>query len=173
METISDDYMALEEGLKTILSFNLFGTPWQPLFKESSNSPDLTQTRHAESLSVLARIRSNMSSNSHSYEQHFLREIKESYRRRLPARSRQFLIEKEDMLNKISEFHDFEKIGKTIESWGGRLENSRLAFIKAGVNEGYRLSCKSNRGNQSYQVLVLLLDRSGQITKTIISKGII
>lgn len=171
MVTISDDYMALEEGLKTILSFNLFGAPWQTLIRTSSQPPDSFQIRPPVTSSVLDRIRGDMSSSSQTNERSSLYDIRESYRRRLPERTRQFMIEKENLLKKIHEFQDFSKIEKTVKSWGGRLEDTSLNFIKAGEKEGYRLFCPSSTENNSNRILVLLLDNSGRINKTILSKG--
>ena len=71
----------------------------------------------------------------------------------------------------IREFHDFTKIESSVKSWGGRIEDINLKFIKAGEKEGYRLFCRGSGGKKSHQALILLLDQSGQIKKTIMSKG--
>lgn len=171
LEAISDDYMAIEEGLKTILSFNLFGAPWQSLTKRGSTLTDPTQVSSPGNSSILDRIRANLNSNARALPQNSLHNIRESYRRRLPERSRQFIIEKENLLNMIREFHDFTKIESSVKSWGGRIEDINLKFIKAGEKEGYRLFCRGSGGKKSHQALILLLDQSGQIKKTIMSKG--
>ena len=171
MEVLVDDPLSLEYSFKTVLSFNLFGAPWQTLVR-SSVSATLTRPSNERPLesSVLNRVRSNMQSPLTSSGSTINR-IREEYRSRLPARSRQFLVQSSEILTKLREFKDFSRIMEEVSKWGASTDDLKLDFVSAGNFQGYRLICTANETKKSKSTLILITDKNGQLTKTLESKG--
>lgn len=173
LEALSEDPLSVEVGLKTALSFNLFGAPWQTLVSTAAAlSPSVTA---ADSLgrptgSVLNRVRGNLAAPSASNSA-TVEKFRDQYRARLPQRNRQFMLEREDLLAKLGEFPDFPKISETVRAWGGNLEEGRLDYVSAGEATGYRLFCHSKPTRKSKRTLILSINNSGQLIKTVASKG--
>jgi hypothetical protein len=98
--------------------------------------------------------------------------VRERYRDRLPPRQRQFLVEKDKILAKLREFHDFSRIIEEIEECRGSLENSQLDFVSVGDAKAYRLFCKTGGNSKSNSTLMLMINSQGHLTKTLVSKEI-
>ncbi len=170
MEVLAEDPLSLEYAFKTVLSFNLFGAPWQTLVRHSL-ATTLAQpvTGRQTGGSVLNRVRTNLQSPAPSGGSTINR-IREEYRSRLPARNRQFIIQSSEILTKLREFKDFSKIMEEVSKWGARLDDLKLDFVSAGSAQGYRLICPVNEPNKSKSTLILITDSNGQLTKTLVSK---
>jgi len=173
LEALTEDPHSVEYGLKTALSFNLFGAPWQTLTR-STTPPKSTSTipsspaRHTGS--VLNRVRGNLQAPTPTKSE-TINKIRDQYRVRLPPRNRQFMIEKEEILSKLREFRDFSLIIKEIDKWRGSLENSQMDFVSAGDSKAYRLFCQNSLTSKSKRTLILMIDSQGKLIKTIVSKG--
>lgn len=175
LEALTEDPLSVEIGLKTALSFNLFGAPWQTLTQSSSShiSNSTTESSAARRTgSVLNRVRDNMQSPT-LIKSDAINKIRDNYRNRLPPRNRQFLVEKDEILAKLREFRDFSRIIKEIEECKGSLENSQMDFVSAGDSKAFRLFCHTSFTNKSKKSLILMIDNHGELKKTIVSKGCI
>jgi hypothetical protein len=173
MEALAEDPLSIEIGLKTVLSFNLFGAPWQPLLREHTTSrpgSQMNSIMSAPSGSVLSRVRGSLSTPISSNND-TVKKFRDQYRSRLPLLNRQFMVERENVLTKLREFRDFSKIRDEVRVWGGILEDSKMDFVSAGEAEGYRLFCHTMPTSKSKRTLVLSINKSGQLTKTVTSKG--
>lgn len=171
MEVLAEDPLSLEYAFKTVLSFNLFGAPWQTLVRHSM-ATTLTQpvTGRPTGGSVLNRVRANLQSPAPSSSS-TLNRIREEYRSRLPSRNRQFIVQSSEILTKLREFKDFSRIMEEVSKWGARLDDLKLDFVSAGNAQGYRLICPVNEPKKSKSTLILITDSNGQLTKTLVSKG--
>jgi hypothetical protein len=173
LEALTEDPLSMEYGLKTVLSFNLFGAPWQTLTRFTT-SPILNTTVQSTTTrpagSVLNRIRGNLQAPTPS-KSNTINKIRDEYRTRLPPRNRQFMIERDEILSKLREFKDYSKINKLVDQWRGSLEDAHMDFVSAGDAKGYRLVCQTSRTSKSQRSLVMVIDGQGQLTKTIESKG--
>ena len=175
LEALTEDPLSVEIGLKTALSFNLFGAPWQTLTQSSSShiSNSTTDSSAASRTgSVLNRVRGNMQAPT-LIKSDAINKIRDNYRNRLPPRNRQFLIEKDEILAKLREFRDFSRIIKEIEECKGSLENSQMDFVSAGESKAFRLFCHTSFTSKSKKSLILMIDNHGELKKTIVSKGCI
>jgi hypothetical protein len=175
LEALTEDPLSVEIGLKTALSFNLFGAPWQTL-TQSSSTHILNSTTESSAArrtgSVLNRVRDNIQSPT-LIKSDAINKIRDNYRNRLPPRNRQFLIEKDEILAKLREFRDFSRIINEIEECKGSLENSQMDFVSAGDSKAFRLFCHTSFTNKSKKSLILMIDNHGELKKTIVSKGCI
>jgi hypothetical protein len=171
MEVLAEDPLSLEYAFKTVLSFNLFGAPWQTLVRHSM-AATLTQPVSGRPTggSVLNRVRTNLQSPA-PIGSSTLNKIREEYRSRLPARNRQFIVQSSEILTKLREFKDFSRIMEEVSKWGARLDDLKLDFVSAGSVRGYRLICTVNEPKKSKSMLILITDSNGQLTKTLVSKG--
>ena len=173
LEALTEDPLSMEYGLKTVLSFNLFGAPWQTLTR-STTSPASNSTVQSSTTrpagSVLNRIRGNLEAPTPT-KSNTINKIRDEYRARLPPRNRQFMIERDETLSKLREFNDYSKIKKQVDQWRGSLEDAHMDFVSAGDAKGYRLVCQTSRTSKSQRSLVMVIDGQGQLTKTIESKG--
>ena len=173
LEALTEDPLSMEYGLKTVLSFNLFGAPWQTLTC-STTSPASNSTVQSSPArpagSVLDRIRGNLQAPM-QFKSNTINKIRDQYRARLPPRNRQFMIETDEILSKLREFQDYSKIKKQVDQWRGSLEDAHMDFVSAGDAKGYRLVCQTSRTSKSQRSLVMIIDDQGQLTKTIESKG--
>ena len=174
-EVLTDDPMDFEVALKTVLSFNLFGLPSQRLIKQESASlistestSTSTNTRFSQG-SVLNRVRAGLPSSTQA-SGGLLSSIRDRYRSRLPQRNQQFMIERDQIAKILREFKDFSKVEKILTEMGSSLEDCTLDFVSAGESEGYRLFGFSKK-RKAKNTLILFLNKSGQIKKTITSKG--
>jgi hypothetical protein len=177
LEALAEDPLSVEVGLKTALSFNLFGAPWQTLVlrppaSATPSSPSLLPTSSAGRPmgSVLNRVRSNLGAPTASNTA-TIDKFRDHYRARLPPRNRQFILEREDLLQKIREFRDFSSISEAVVRWGGSLEDSKLDCVSAGGALGFRLFCHTKTTKTSKRTLILSINKSGQLIKTVASKG--
>jgi hypothetical protein len=173
LEALTEDPLSLEYGLKTALSFNLFGAPWQTLTRSNStiisNSTSQNSTT-SQTGSVLDRVRGNLQAPT-LIKSDTINKIRDRYQNRLPLRNRQFMIEKDEVLRKLREFKDFSRIIKEIEECQGSLENSRMDFMSAGEAKAFRLFCQTGHSSKTKKSLFLMIDTQGQLIKTIVSKG--
>ena len=175
LEALTEDPLSVEVGLKTVLSFNLFGAPWQLLIRPlptSSVSPSQGSAVSRPTDSILNRVRSNLPASSASSGSDTLNKFRDQYRARLPPRNRQFLLESESVLKKLHEFRDFSKINEMVEAWGGSLDDSKMDFVSAGNTEGFRLFCHSKIATKAKKTLIISINKSGHLTKTVVSKGV-
>lgn len=170
MEALAEDPIILEYGLKTALSFNLFGAPWQTLVRTPIASTPTSSITERPSNSVLNRVRNNLRSPI-TANGSTINKIREEYRSRLPPRNRQFMIESLENLTRLREFKDFSRIMDEISRWGGSLDDVELDFVSAGNSQGYRLVCTVNKAKNSKRTLILITDASGQLKKSLVSKG--
>ena len=183
LEALAEDPLSVEIGLKTALSFNLFGAPWQTLVVAASapapapasalpSNPGLQSgssvTRPAGS--VLNRVRGNLATPSTRISA-TIDKFRDQYRARLPPQNRLFVLEREELLTKIREFRDFSRIKEIVGAWGGSLEDSRLDYVSAGEAVGYRLFCHTKSIKKSKRTLILSINNSGQLIKSVTSKG--
>ena len=173
LEALTEDPLSMEYGLKTALSFNLFGAPWQTLTR--SSSPQLLNAASQndpsrQTGSVLDRVRGNLQAPT-LIKSDTINKFREMYRSRLPPRSRQFMIEKDEVLKKLREFRDFSRIIREIEQCQGSLENSQMDFMSAGDSKAFRLFCRIGHTSKAKRSLFLMIDTQGQLIKTIVSKG--
>lgn len=174
MEALTEDPLSREVGLKTALSFNLFGAPWQSLVRSTSSSILTTSATAGASRpvgSVLDRVRVGMAASPSQDAGGSLSTIRDQYLKRLPPINRQFILDSFKLLAKLHEFQDFAKISEEVKAWGGVLEDSRLDFVTAGDIEGYRLFCRAKGGGATQRLLIININNSGQLTKTVTSKG--
>lgn len=171
MEVLAEDPLSLEYAFKTVLSFNLFGAPWQTLVRLPL-ATTLAQpvTGRPTGGSMLNRVRANLQSPASSGGSTINR-IREEYRSRLPTRNRQFIIQSSEILTKLSEFKDFSRIMEEVSKWGASLDDLKLDFVSAGSAQGYRLICPVNEPKKSKSTLILITDSHGHLTKTLVSKG--
>lgn len=173
LEALTEDPLCVEYGLKTALSFNLFGAPWQTLIRPAA--PPLSSSTVSglarPSGSVLNRVRGNLQALTPT-KSDAINNIRDQYRARLPPKNRQFMVERDEILSKLREFRDFSRIIEEIEKCRGSLENSEMDFVTAGDSEAYRLFCKSGRPDKSKSTLILMINSHGQLTKTLVSKDI-
>jgi hypothetical protein len=171
LEALTDDPLSVEYGLKTALSFNLFGAPWQTLARSTTSPSNLSEQTSAarQTGSVLSRVRSNLQSPE-IFKSALINRIRDNYRDKLPPRNKQFMLEKDEVLIKLREFRDFSRILKEVEECGVSLENSKMDFVSAGSSKTYRLFCQTRLTSKSKRTLILMIDSQGQLTKTIVSK---
>jgi hypothetical protein len=171
LEALTDDPLSVEYGLKTALSFNLFGAPWQTLARSTTSPSNLSEQTSAarQTGSVLSRVRSNLQSPE-IIKSALINRIRDKYRDKLPPRNKQFMLEKDEVLIKLREFRDFSRILKEVEECGVSLENSKMDFVSAGSSKTYRLFCQTRLTSKSKRTLILMIDSQGQLTKTIVSK---
>ena len=173
LEALTEDPLNVEYGLKTALSFNLFGVPWQTLTrsKASTLSNSGIQRRPANTNeSVLNRVRQNHGATSSS-SSNAINQIREQYRGRLPPRQREFWVQKDKILSKLQEFRDFYRIMEEINECRGSLENSHMDYVSAGETKSYRLFCKVGNDSRPKSTMLLMINSEGHLTKTLISKG--
>ena len=172
LEALTEDPLCVEYGLKTALSFNLFWAPWQTLSRPVApplSSSAVPSRPTPPSGSVLNRVRGNLQA-PRATKSDALSNIRDHYRDRLPPRNRQFIVESEEILSTLREFRDFSRIIEEIDECRGSLENSQMDFVSAGDAEAYRLFCKSEHTDKSKSSLILIINRHGQLTKTLVSK---
>lgn len=173
LEALAEDPLSLECGFKTVLSFNLFGAPWQRLVRTSDSSIATSSTsQRPMGSSVLDRVRAGLQ-KPRTTEGSFVSEIRDKYRSRLPERDRQFLIQSSEILTKLREFKDFSRIMEVVSQSGSSLEDLKLDFVSAGAGsvKGYRLICSVNKSSKRKSTLILITDSLGKLTKTLVSKG--
>ncbi|TRZ76616.1 MAG: hypothetical protein D4R94_04560 [Chitinophagaceae bacterium] len=173
LEALTEDPLSVEYGLKTALSFNLFGAPWQTLTRSPTTSVSNTAaqgTSTRSSGSILDKVRGNLYAPSR-IKNDTINKIRDRYLGRLPPRNRQFMIEKAEILTKLREFRDFSRIIQQIDEFRGSLEDSKMDFVSAGDSKCYRLFCQTDHPNKSKKSLTLMIDSHGQLKKTIVSKG--
>ena len=176
-EALSEDPLSIEVGLKTVLSFNLYGIPWMTIeasyeASQVNQSSVQEESQKPPSNSVLERIRSNRSSLTNR-SSNISDKFRDQYRSRLPARNLRFVLEKEDLLIKIRQFRDYSKIRNLVTAWGGDFQDSKLDCVRAGGEEGYRLYSQTKSLNKSKRILILSINNNGQLVKTLSSKGIL
>jgi len=173
LEALTEDPHSVEYGLKTALSFNLFGAPWQTLTRSTTSpisTPTIPSSPARPTGSVLNRVRGNLHAPTPT-KSDMIDKIRDQYRARLPPRNRQFMIEKDEILSKLREFRDFSLIIKEIDKWRGSLENAQMDFVSAGDSKAYRLFCQTSLTTKSKRTLILMIDSQGKLIKTIVSKG--
>ncbi len=170
MEVLVEDPLVLECAFKTVLSFNLFGAPWQTLVRASIDR-ELTSavTELPSGGSILSRVRANLRTSPPTSGSTINR-IREEYRARLPQRTHQFIVQSGEILKKLRGFQDFSRIMEEISAWGARLDDLKLDFVSAGNVQGYRLICPVNEPKKSKSTLILITDSDGLLTKTLVSK---
>lgn len=174
LEALTDDPLSFEYGLKTALSFNLFGAPWQTLTRLPAKPiPNLSIQTSAtrKTTSVLNRVRGNLGAPE-IIKSETINKIRDNYLNRLPPRNKQFMVEKHEILAKLREFRDYSQIIKELDECHVDLENAHLDFVSAGDFKAYRLFCQTGSGSMSKKSLVLMINSQGQMTKAIVSKEI-
>lgn len=172
LEALTEDPLSPEYGLKTALSFNLFGAPWQTLVRQAIppvSNLSLQSNAIRPPSPVLDSVRSNFLSPE-IIKSVTINKIRDNYLDRLPARNKQFMIEKDEVLKKLRQFRDFSRIIKEIKDCRGSLVNSKMDFVSAGNSKTYRLFCQTGLNSKSKGTLILMIDTQGQLTKTIVSK---
>jgi hypothetical protein len=138
LEALSEDPLSMEYGLKTVLSFNLFGSPWQTLTRLNT-SPILNTTVQSiptrPAGSVLNRIRGNLQAPPPT-KSNAINKIRDEYRARLPPRNRQFMIETDEILSKLREFQDYSKLILTdITTFPNNLIHNIFTIKKYMIND--------------------------------------
>jgi hypothetical protein len=146
--------------LKTIYSFNLFGVPWLSI----TNQPEKPQG----SQSLLNSLRNNRHNNqapSHA----MLGSLREKYRSKLPKPLKQFWMEKDQALQNLSTFRDFQKIKNISSKCGISTEDLKMSELKNDISSGYKvvLNHKTEKFNKN---LLIYTDKSGGLLKAFISK---
>lgn len=172
LEALTEDPLSLEYGLKTALSFNLFGAPWQTLTRATTaplSNSEMPSSATRQPGSLLNRVRGNLQAPT-LIKTSAINKIRERYRDRLPARNRHFMIEKGEILSKLREFRDFSLIINEIDKCRGTVDNSQMDFVSAGNSKAYRLFCQIGHASESKKSLILIINDQGQLTKTIVSK---
>jgi len=171
-EALAEDPLSLEYAFKTVLSFNLFGAPWQRLVSLST-SKNMTRSLNQQLLprSVINRVRSNIE-NPNDISNYSINKTRDQYRSRLPAREKQFIIKSSEILKKLREFKDYSKLLAEFYQSGTSADDLRMDFVSAGNKQGYRLICPTNSAKNGKNMLIFITDINGHVIKTLVTKGI-
>ena len=160
LAVLEDDPLADDAARKTILSFNLYGAPWQTLRLQAAASAD-------ESGALAERVRARLdalSARTSSIEQ-----IRQRYRSRLPATLRSFLDASDQMMAQLRSFRDFAQIELALSARRGDFSEARLDQVSVGGEDAWRLFCPV--GDTQKGLMIFLIGREGQLKKTLMSKG--
>jgi hypothetical protein len=146
--------------LKTIYSFNLFGAPWLSITNQ------LEKPQGSQSLlNSLRNNRHNNQSPSHA----LLSSLREKYRSKLPKPLKQFWLEKDQALQNLSTFRDFQKIKDISSKCGISIEELKMSELKNDTSAGYKVmfNYKTEKFKKN---LLIYTDKSGSLLKAFISK---
>jgi len=165
------DPLSQFESKKTILSFNLFGTPWYT--RQKSPSISMPRDLRSNSDSLVDEIR-NRSRVLNIDQNDVIGNIRARYQSALPEKNKQYLLGTQEAREKIRRFKDFDKINELLEDWSSSPDSYVLQFLSNGVDEGYSLySGDDSIDGKSKNILVFYLDAAGSIKRTLTSKGMI
>jgi len=160
LAVLDDDPMADLVAQKTVLSFNLFGAPWQAIRLRTNGEPLQSGT-----LNELVRTRLDaLSERTGSLDR-----IRQRYRQRLPVTLRSFLQTSDQMILKLRSFRDYAKINSVLQSWRGDISSARLDQLSVNGDDAWRLFCPV--GPEHKGLMIFLIGSEGQLQKTLMSKG--
>jgi hypothetical protein len=153
---LDDDPWTDDTARKTVVSFNLYGAPWQTLRLRTSVSTKLAD-RVRDRLDALAN-------RSTSIDQ-----IRQRYRQRLPVTIRSFLEANDQMMAQLRAFRDFSRIESAVGERGGDFSRAKLDQLSVEGSDGWRLYCPL--GSKDSDLIIFLIGPQGQLKKTLLSKG--
>jgi hypothetical protein len=163
------DSLSQFESKKTILSFNLFGTPWYA--RQKSPSISMPRGPQSNSDSLIDEIR-NRGRALNIDQNNVIGNIRSRYRSGLSEKNKQYFLVADEAREKIRRFKDFDKINLLLKDWNPSPDSYMLQFLTDGVEEGYSLySGDDSNDRKSKNILVLYLDAEGRIKRTLTSKG--
>jgi hypothetical protein len=156
-------------GKKTVLSFNLFGVPWQRMSK--STTAPLTRNFENDAATRIEQFRSRSASLQRRNDD-TVNLIRDRYRLRMNDKQKQFFLDADTARAKLSRFEDYEKINSMILDWTGGSNNYSLQFVSNNGEEGYALTSSSDGYGKTKKTMVLLMNSTGKLRKTLTSKGL-
>jgi hypothetical protein len=160
LAVLDDDPLADDTARKTVLSFNLYGTPWQTLRFRTSTAP-------AQGGSLSDRVRSRL--DALAARPRSIDQIRQRYRQRLPVTLRSFLDASDQMMAQLRTFRDFSLIELALGARRGDLARARLDQVSVDGDDGWRLYCPL--GDKRKELMIFLIGPQGQLKKTLMSKG--
>ena len=170
----ADDADLDEHGLKTILSFNLYGAPWHVF----ADAPARNSRPPVVSESVLDRYRKSRESagTSRATGSDLLERIRRDSRESLSESDRRFLIGRDEARETFRRFRDSERIDRMLSEWQASLETCRFEALRKAGRTRYRISgggrTVGDAGDPGIPHLFsIVVDHDGTLLKTLVSKG--
>lgn len=157
-------------SLKTVISFNLFGIPWQKFSAGKKLKPLDTVDRLSDQVNIRDRVRNRMDFLRSKVDDS-LSVRREDYRARLPDKLRCTIIERENFLRSLSEFRDYGKIETAIANFNSSIEACNFEQVTSDQFTGFRISGESPLPFGGVQNFLIVTDADGCLKKTIVSKG--
>jgi hypothetical protein len=156
---------------KTILSFNLFGAPWQRYLSNGyQNTISSSRPSPGSRLDDLRnRVRSRLSDRRESATSG-LEDIRENYRARLPEKAKFFLMDQGEALRQFAHFRDSAKISSIVSEFRLSIESCKFERIESKKQPGYRISGKTEAKGLTQRFLIVT-DENGKYTRTLVSKS--
>jgi hypothetical protein len=116
-------------------------------------------------LNSLRNSRHNNQAPNHA----LLSSLREKYRSKLPKPLKQFWLEKDQALQNLSTFRDFQKIKDISSKCGISIEELRMSELKNDTSAGYKVmfNYKTEKFKKN---LLIYTDKSGSLLKAFISK---
>jgi len=169
-EVLISDPRAQALNDKTVLSFNLFGAPWHRL-KQAAPASFASSLPERASGSAIDRVRARLGGSSNDQnENSSLNQIRENYLSRLKMPQRQFMLSQVEARSTLLRFANSGQAQESLSQWGIDMDDCDLEFLSFDDFEGYQLSGHSKRADSS-RIVSLTLDGSGNVLKTMTSKG--
>jgi len=157
-----------ETAEKTILTFNLYGVPWDSLRANTTVAATLP-SRPRES--ILERTRATMGSASGGATFSLLEQIRERYMRALGNRSRRFLIERNEARAQFKEFPDSTKVEEILLGLGLGFDDCKMESLQGERKKSYLISGELRNSTGPAQGVLVSMDSNGKFVRVRMTKG--
>ncbi len=153
---------------KTLLSFNLFGVPWSR-YKAGVKRP---QSMRPQTGSTLERVRQRMVSNVEAEDgsSSSIVRARAAYLSRLSHDRRQFIMDRQDAMRRLSGFQDRHEIISEFSRWGIDEASLGMQYVETENEDGFFIFGHKNKAGIKSTVVVIT-DGEGKKIQTLISKN--
>ena len=155
-------------SFKTVMSFNLYGIPWQKFSSHGAQSSGSDST--SSSSAIRERLRGRLDSIRGRVTDN-LSDRREDYRARVPEPLKRFIVDQALFLQQLAQFKDYAKIQKIVAGMGVDVNDCTLEKVSSKDFSGYRLRGDRQLGLGLKQTFQIVTTADGVVRKTIVSKG--
>lgn len=156
------------ESLKTIMSFNLYGLPWQKFSNRQLKSRvghDIPLT-----INVRERVRNRMDALREKVFDS-LSSRREDYRSRLPERLQRHILSGERFLNILGTLKYRECIDSALKYFDTEISKCSFEQVSSDMFSGYKVSGKTSISFGGDGTFSIITDSDGFLERIIVSKG--
>lgn len=157
------------ESLKTIMSFNLYGLPWQT-FTNRQLKPRVGQDDAPLTINVRERVRNRMDTLREKVFDS-LSSRREDYRSRLPERLQRHILSGERFLNILGTLKDRECIDSALKYFDAEFSKCSFEQVSSDIFSGYKVSGKTSMSFGGDGTFSIITDSDGLLERIIVSKG--